>query len=131
MKDTGRITIMRDTTERVNQPQHLSNDTILPPSEPPMQILESPVPPLLLTIPQVALALNLSRAKIYRLIQNRELPVVRIGRAVRVSWTSLQHWVSLQEQERGSDDGGLKPSHLSPIAPPLQPEHRRAPRQKH
>lgn len=56
------------------------------------------VPPLLLTIPQVARVLNLSRAKIYQLIKIGKLPVVRIDRCIRVSWASLQEWVQLQEQ---------------------------------
>ncbi|HEY7415630.1 MAG TPA: helix-turn-helix domain-containing protein [Ktedonobacteraceae bacterium] len=40
---------------------------------------------LLLTIPQVAQALNLGRTKVYELIWKEHLPVQRFGRAVRVS----------------------------------------------
>jgi excisionase family DNA binding protein len=54
-------------------------------------------PPLgLLTIPQVAEYLGVSRAYVYKLI-NTGLPVVRLGRLVRIQMTSLQRW--LQEQE--------------------------------
>ena len=54
--------------------------------------------PLLLTIPQVATKLGLSRAMVYILINREGLPVVRLGRAVRVSTTSLQKWVEEREQ---------------------------------
>lgn len=40
--------------------------------------------PLLLSIPEVASSLKLSRAKVYMLIDVEGLPVVRFGRAVRV-----------------------------------------------
>lgn len=39
---------------------------------------------LLLTIPQVAVALSLGRSTVYELVQRGELPVVHIGRAVRI-----------------------------------------------
>jgi excisionase family DNA binding protein len=55
------------------------------------------VQPLLLNIPQVATMLSLSRTKVYELIATEGLPVVRFGRAVRVSLTSLQQWVERRE----------------------------------
>ena len=51
------------------------------------------LPPLLLNIPQVARMLSLSRTKVYELIETEGLPVVRFGRAVRVSLTALQQWL--------------------------------------
>lgn len=54
--------------------------------------------PLLLTISQVATELGLSRAMVYILINREGLPVVRLGRAVRVSTTSLQKWLEEREQ---------------------------------
>ena len=56
--------------------------------------------PLLLTIPQVATKLGLSRTMVYVLINREGRPVVRFGRAVRVSAPSLQKWV--EERERRS-----------------------------
>jgi excisionase family DNA binding protein len=56
--------------------------------------------PLLLTVPQVAKELGLSRTMIYILINREGLPVVRFGRAVRISAPSLQKWV--EERERTS-----------------------------
>jgi excisionase family DNA binding protein len=54
--------------------------------------------PLLLTIPETAVSLRLSRAKVYRLIDFEGLPVVRFGRAVRVSVKALEQWVEQREQ---------------------------------
>ena len=54
--------------------------------------------PLLLTVPQVAKRLGLSRAMVYVLINREGLPVIRLGRAVRISATSLQKWVEAREQ---------------------------------
>ena len=53
---------------------------------------------LLLTIPEAAMSLRLSRAKVYRLIDFEGLPVVRFGRAVRVSAKALEQWVERREQ---------------------------------
>ena len=55
--------------------------------------------PLLLTIPDVARRLGLGRTKVYELIATEGLPVVRFGRAVRVSVNSLQRWVEQREKQ--------------------------------
>ena len=55
--------------------------------------------PLLLNVPQVAQLLGLSRTKVYELIATEGLPVLKFGRAVRVSFKSLQQW--LDQRERG------------------------------
>jgi excisionase family DNA binding protein len=57
---------------------------------------ESASPPTLFTIPQVAAYLGVCRAHVYRLIADG-LPVIRLGRLVRINTQSLQDW--LQEQE--------------------------------
>lgn len=54
--------------------------------------------PLLLNISQVAKTLCLGRTKVYELIATEGLPVVRFGRAVRVSSKALQQWVEQREQ---------------------------------
>jgi len=54
---------------------------------------------LLLNIPQVMDLLGLSRSKVYKLIQFEGLPVLRFGRAVRVSRVSLQQWLVEREQQ--------------------------------
>ena len=53
----------------------------------------SVVQPLLLSIPEVAESMRLSRAKVYRLIYFEGLPVVHFGRSVRVSVIALEQWL--------------------------------------
>ncbi len=55
--------------------------------------------PLLLSVPEVARTLGLGRTKVYELIATEGLPVVRFGRAVRVSVTSLQQWIERREKQ--------------------------------
>ena len=56
------------------------------------------VQPLLLTISEAAKILSLGRTKVYELIAHEGLPVVRFGRAIRVSPISLQQWLQRREQ---------------------------------
>ena len=60
--------------------------------------LEVAVQPLLLSIPEVAASLRLSRAKVYRLIYYEGLPVVHFGRSSRVSVLALQEWLERREK---------------------------------
>jgi excisionase family DNA binding protein len=53
--------------------------------------------PLLLNVTQVAKMLSLSRTMVYKLIDVEGLPVVRFGRAVRVSPKSLQQWLDRRQ----------------------------------
>jgi excisionase family DNA binding protein len=55
--------------------------------------------PLLLSIPDVATSLGLGRSKVYELIAQEGLPIIRFGRSVRVSAASLQKWVEQREQQ--------------------------------
>jgi excisionase family DNA binding protein len=59
-------------------------------------------PPLLLSVPEVAKALGLGRTKVYELIAAEGLPVVRFGRAVRVSIASLQQWIEQREKQNAA-----------------------------
>ncbi len=63
-----------------------------------MQRKEVMLQPLLLSIPEAAKLLRLSRTKVYELIAVEGLPVVRFGRAVRVSAKALEQWVEQREQ---------------------------------
>ena len=71
--------------------------------EPSMRhVQESGTPRLLLTIPEVAKSLKLSRAKVYSLLAGRSpngIPVIRLGRSVRVSATALKQWVDERQNE--------------------------------
>ena len=48
---------------------------------------------LLMRAEEVAQALKLGRSKVYEMMQSGELPVVRIGRSVRVARAALEEWV--------------------------------------
>jgi excisionase family DNA binding protein len=55
----------------------------------------------LLTIPQVAQSLGVSRAMVYSLLaKGKGPPVVHLGRSVRVSVASLRKWIEEQEREQ-------------------------------
>ncbi len=59
---------------------------------------EQDIQPLLLTIPQAARSLGISRAKLYLLLaQQKGPPVIRFGRSVRISIDTLQQWIKEQE----------------------------------
>jgi len=64
-----------------------------------VQVDQLVVQSILMSIPEVARTLRLSRAKVYQLIAVEGLPVVRFGRAVRVCRSSLEQWVRQREQE--------------------------------
>lgn len=57
------------------------------------------VPPLLLDIEQASQALCLGKTKIRELMESGDLPVVRIGKALRFSYGALQQWVERQAQQ--------------------------------
>lgn len=53
------------------------------------------VPARLLTIPETAAALRLSRSSIYQLIRDKHLEIVKIGRSTRVPATVVDEIVEL------------------------------------
>jgi len=59
---------------------------------------ETTIQPLLLSIPEVAKSLGVSRSMVYKLIDVEGLPVVRFGRAVRVRVIALQEWVDRRDR---------------------------------
>jgi excisionase family DNA binding protein len=50
----------------------------------------------ILTIPEVARYLKISKSKIYRLLSKKEIPHIKIGRNVRIRQADLQMWVEKQ-----------------------------------
>jgi excisionase family DNA binding protein len=56
---------------------------------------------LLLRLPEVATRLGLGRIRVYDLIQRVDLPVVRVGREIRVPVGALQSWVERQTEDNG------------------------------
>jgi nitrogen PTS system EIIA component len=47
----------------------------------------------ILTIPEVAKYLKISKSKIYYLVQRKEIPHVKIGRNVRIKESELVMWL--------------------------------------
>lgn len=54
---------------------------------------EYTTPAILLTVKQVMRLLNLGRSKVEALIKHEGLPVLRIGRAVRIPYGPLLQWI--------------------------------------
>jgi excisionase family DNA binding protein len=57
-------------------------------------------PRLLLSVAEVALMLRCGRTKAYEIVKSGQLPVVRIGRSVRVPAAGLEEWVHQQTVDR-------------------------------
>lgn len=51
----------------------------------------------IMTIPQVAEYLQISKSKLYWLVQTRRIPHLKIGRNVRVRESDLQKWLEAQK----------------------------------
>ena len=81
----------------------------------------SPIPPtrLLLRVHEAADLLGLSRATLYNMLAaGTEIPVVRIGRSVRIPMAELQNWVAQQTADwRANPQATPVPS--SPTSRPL------------
>lgn len=58
---------------------------------------------LLLRIPEAAARLGIGRSTVYELIQAGALPVVRIGKSVRIPASRLEAWV--ESQARTAETG--------------------------
>ncbi len=54
----------------------------------------------ILTIPQVARYLKISKAKIYYMVQKKQIPHIRLGRNVRIRESDLNKWLE-KRTERG------------------------------
>ena len=52
----------------------------------------------ILTIPEVAAHLQMSKSKVYDLVKRQLIPSIRIGRNVRIAEKDLEKW--LEEQRR-------------------------------
>ena len=50
----------------------------------------------IMTVPEVAKYLKISKAKIYYLIQRQQIPHIKIGRNVRVRESDLEKWLMKQ-----------------------------------
>lgn len=60
---------------------------------------------LLLKVSEAAELVGLGRSKLYELMQEGEVPVVRIGRSVRIPASGLREWVARQATAASEDTG--------------------------
>lgn len=58
----------------------------------------------LLTAEEVALILNISRSKAYRLMRLKEIPTITIGKNVRVSENDLNNYISKNRVYEGDQN---------------------------
>jgi excisionase family DNA binding protein len=56
----------------------------------------SPATPMLLTVRQVEATLQLGRTRTYELLRSGQLPMLRVGRLIRVSRIALEEWIAHQ-----------------------------------
>ena len=54
--------------------------------------------PILLTVDEVQQLTKLGRTKVYGLIRDGQLPIVRIGRSVRIRREALERWLAALEE---------------------------------
>lgn len=59
---------------------------------------------LLLTPEEAAQAIGVSRARIYELLGQREIPSLKVGRSRRVPVSVLQGWIARELAEQCGDD---------------------------
>jgi excisionase family DNA binding protein len=62
----------------------------------------------LLTVPEAAQRLKLSKSKVYLLCQRGEIPTVTLGRSVRIPLDALDEW--LRHQLRPAPGASVPPS---------------------
>ena len=65
--------------------------------------------PLLLKAGDVAKLLGLGRSKVFAMLAVAELPVIRIGRSVRVPRTALENWIAEHTQQASGRSGDAGP----------------------
>ena len=65
----------------------------------------------LLTMPEVADLLRVRRARAYELARRGVIPVVHVGRQVRVAEDDLHTWIRQGGQSLNETDGNPSPNH--------------------
>lgn len=65
--------------------------------------------PMLLTVKDLEKELQLGRTRTYELVRSGDLPVIRIGRAVRIPLEALRQWVEAQAAGVQSSGAGRLP----------------------
>lgn len=64
--------------------------------------------PMMLTVPQVARRLQIARKRAYELVAAGQLPVVQLGRSLRVPLAALNRWIE-ESTRPGRPSGAPEP----------------------
>ena len=56
--------------------------------------------PLMLSVPEVAAILRISRAGAYELVHTKDFPAIKIGNRIVVPRDKLLEWIEMKSQER-------------------------------
>ncbi len=88
--DTGRLSA--DVPTLAQPIEAAARNATIPTQSPPIA-RNSPGEKLLLRIEEAAERLSISRSKTYELISTGGLPVVRLGRSVRIPTEALRQWI--------------------------------------
>jgi len=67
------------------------------------------VAPDLLTVPEAAQLLRISRNLAYELVAQHQLPCVRLGRTIRIPRDSLEQWIRERAEESALRPAGPQP----------------------
>ncbi len=73
--------------------------------------------PVLLKVSEVAAILRVSRNLVYELIAEGELPVIRLGRVIRVPRDALERWIEREVDSAVAAEG----DHSGAVYLPAQP----------
>lgn len=58
---------------------------------------------LLLTVPEAATVLRISKNKAYELVRQRLLPAVHLGKNIRIPRQALERWIAEQSKPAAGD----------------------------
>lgn len=77
---------------------------------------------MLFRVDEAARLIGLGRSKTYEMVASGELPVVRIGRAVRVPAQALEAWIAERTEEpRTESEPRTRETHSRPRSPGQRP----------
>ncbi len=57
---------------------------------------------------EVAEVLSVSRSKVYRMMREKEIPTITIGKSVRVTWEDLDTFITTNRAYNGDDNEHIR-----------------------
>lgn len=71
--------------------------------------------PDVITVPEMARVLKISKNSAYWLVYSGQMPHVRIGRAIRISKRALERYLGIEDEQRPSIDSRAVGFDISPL----------------